>query len=91
MTEEAVRLLILGLWLTGFVVALCGTLASFSWRKGDVPSGELWMAGSKLAAHPERYVRPDRVLLVRVLNYLGVGLMLAGVLIMVAALVRHPL
>ena len=49
------------------------------------------MAGSKLAAHPERYVRPGRVLLVRVLTHVGVGLVLAGVLIMVAELVRHPL
>ncbi|BDG04636.1 hypothetical protein [Anaeromyxobacter oryzae] len=80
--------LILGLMLTGLVVGLCGALASFSWRKDGVSSRELWLAGSKAAAYPERYVRPDRVLVVRVLNLVGVGLCLAGVLIMVAGTVQ---
>ncbi len=79
--------LVLGLMLTGVVVLLCGALASFSWRKDDVSGGQLWMAGSRIAAHPERYVRPDRVLVVRVLNYAGIGLCLAGALVMVAATV----
>jgi hypothetical protein len=65
-------------------------MASFSWRKDGVSAGELWLAGSKAATHPERYVRPDRVRVVRVMNYLGVGLWLTGVVVMVAKTLQHP-
>ena len=80
--------LILGLMVTGFVVLLCCALALLLWRKDGVSARELWMAGGKAAAYPERYVRPNRVLAVRLLNFIGVGLWLAGVLIMVAGTVR---
>ena len=81
--------LVLGLWLIGCVIGLCGNvLASFSWRKAGVSAKDLRMAGSNAAAHPERYYRPDRVPLVRVVNYLAVGLFLVGVLIMVSGTFR---
>jgi hypothetical protein len=80
-----VRSVVIGLMLTGLLVLFCCALFSFSWRKEGVSAGELWMAGSKAASQPERYFRPDRVGVVRALNYVGVGLLLAGVLIMVAA------
>lgn len=82
--------LILGLMLAGLVLVVCGAMASFSWRKDGVSAGELWLAGSRAAAHPERYVRPDRVPVVRVMNYLGVGLWLTGVVVMVAKTLQHP-
>ena len=80
--------IVLGLMLTGAAVLLCCGLAAFSWRRDGVSAAELWMAGSRGAADPERYIRPDRVLVVRVLNYIGAGLWLAGVLIVVAVTVR---
>lgn len=82
--------LIPGLMLTGVVFVICGAMASFSWRKEGVSAGELWLAGSKAAAYPERYVRPDRVRAVRVMNCIGVGLWLAGVVVIIAKTLRHP-
>ena len=82
--------LIVGLSLTGFGLALGGALAGLSWRRSGVTTREAWLAGSDLAAHSERYVRPDRVFIVRVLNFAGIGLLLAGVLLLVAELIRHP-
>lgn len=82
------RGLVLGLMLTGAALLLCSGLGSFAWRRDGVSAGELWMAGSKVAVCPERFIRQERVLVVRVLNYGGVGLWLAGVLTMVAAMLR---
>jgi hypothetical protein len=79
------RAIVLALLATGIALALSGTVASFVWRKADVTLGALFWAGSGAAAHPERYVRPDRVRVVRVLNLTGVGLFLMGVLFLVGA------
>jgi hypothetical protein len=48
----------------------------------------LW-AGSKAAAHPERYVKEERVATVRLINLAGVCLFLAGVLLLVAVSARN--
>lgn len=80
--------LVLGLMVTGAGVLLCSGLGSFAWRRDGVSAGDLWMAGTKVAVCPERFIRQERVLVVRVLNYAGVGLWLAGVLTMVAAMLR---
>lgn len=82
--------LVLGLMLTGFLLLICCTVASFGWRKDGVSAEEVWAAGSKAVAHPERYFRPDCVPVVRAMSYLGVGLWLAGVVVMVAKTIQHP-
>lgn len=82
--------LVVGLMLTGLVLLLGCALASFGWRKDEVSAAELWLAGSKAAAHPEKYFRPDRVPVVRTMTYLGVGLWLAGVVVIVVKTIQHP-
>jgi hypothetical protein len=82
--------LVAGLMVGGFVLLLCCALGSFGWRKDGVSSEELWAAGSNAAAHPEKYFRPDRVPVVRTMSYLGVGLWLAGVVVMVVKTIQHP-
>jgi hypothetical protein len=84
------RAIVLALLATGFALALFGTVSAFVWRKAGVTPGALFWAGSSAAAHPERYVRPDKVRVVRVLNLTGVGLFLMGVLVLIGAgLLRH--
>jgi hypothetical protein len=79
------RAIVLALFATGVVLVLSGTVSAFVWRKADVTLGALFWAGSGGAAHPERYVRPDKVRVVRVLNLTGVGLFLLGVLVLLGA------
>jgi hypothetical protein len=44
---------------------------------------KLFWAGSEAGAHPEKYVRQDRVKVVKVLNLAGAFLFMMGVLVMV--------
>ena len=81
---------IVTLALTGFTLGICANVASLIWRREEVTSAALWWAGSDLAAHTERYVRPDRVAVVRALYLAGVGLILAAVVVLVALTIRHP-
>ena len=79
------RAIVLALLATGIAFAFSGAVSAFVWRKADVTAGALFWAGSRAATHPERYVRPDKVRVVRVLNLTGVGLFLLGVLALVGA------
>jgi len=81
---------IVTLALTGFALCICAGVVSLIWRREEVTSAALWWAGSDLAAHPERYVRPDRVAVVRALCFAGVGLILAAVVVLVALTLGHP-
>lgn len=83
-SASATSTLSLALLVAGLALAICGTAASFVWRKAGVTGWALWMAGSSAVAHPERYVRPDRVRAIRILNMSGMTLFLAGVLVLVA-------
>jgi uncharacterized iron-regulated membrane protein len=75
--------LLITLMLSGMAIAIFGIVATVLWRKKDVTLGNLVWAGSKLAAHPERYVRPDRLALVRALAFTGVALFLIGAVLAV--------
>ena len=79
----APAMLSLALLLAGATVAVCGAVAGTVWRREGVKVRDLFWAGSSAAAHPERYVRPERALIVRTLNFLAVGLFLSGVLVLV--------
>lgn len=80
--------LVLGLAASGWSLGLCNALAcGFLWRRADVSFKEFYWAGSKVASYPERYVRQDRVLIARVLNFVAMGAILTSVLIMVSATV----
>jgi len=81
---------VLALAIAGMAVLFCANTAAMIWRKEGVTVEQLWLAGSAAAAHPERYVRADRADVVRVLNYVGVGLFLASVVVMVVMTIRHP-
>jgi hypothetical protein len=74
----------------GIALILCGNAAALAWRKQGITVGAFLSAGSTAAAHPERYVRPDRVRIVRVLFVTGVGFVLASVVVLVALTIRHP-
>lgn len=76
-------MLSIALMLAGVTVAFCGAVAGTLWRREGVKIRALFWAGSSAAAHPERYVRPDRVRIVRALNLIGVSLFLSGVLVLV--------
>jgi hypothetical protein len=73
----------LALLLAGVVLGLCSGMAALVWRNAGVTLEALWLAGSSAAAHPDRYIRPDRVRAFRVLIIAGLGLFLAGVLVLV--------
>jgi hypothetical protein len=70
----------IALLLAGIAVVLLGVLATLAWRRPEQTIANLFWAGSNLAAHPERYVVPERVSVVRVVNMTGVVLWLVGVL-----------
>jgi hypothetical protein len=80
---------VIALLMAGTALNICGAVATLIWRKEGVTVAALWLAGSTAAAHPERYVRPDRVRIVRVLNMTGVSLALVGVLALVARALWH--
>jgi hypothetical protein len=69
--------------LAGIAVGLLGVLATIAWRRPGQTIASLFWAGSTIAAHPERYVVPERVAAVRVVNMTGVVLWLVGVLVIV--------
>jgi hypothetical protein len=75
--------------LTGVGFGLIGVVMTRIWRKDGVTGAMLFWAGSDAAAHPERYVKPQRVFVVQCVNLTGVGLFLVGVLIVVWAMLQR--
>jgi hypothetical protein len=69
--------------LTGVAILILGVISSVRWRRPGQTVRSLFWAGSDLAAHPERYVRADRVRMICVVNMTGVLLWLLGVLLIV--------
>ena len=85
------RTVILSLFASGWAVGLlCSMACLVFWRRDDVSFKDSYWAGSKVAAHPERYVRGDRVLIARILFFVAIGLILASVVAMVAVTVWPP-
>jgi hypothetical protein len=72
---------VVALFGSGVALAVFSAGATFVWRRPGLTFGELFWAGSSAAAHPERYVRSDRLTAIRVLNIAGVSLIVASVLI----------
>lgn len=77
--------------LGGVVLGLIGVVVTGLSRRQGVTWSTLFWAGSTAAAHPERYVKPERVVTVRRINHLAVSLFLVGVLILVARSVIQSL
>jgi hypothetical protein len=73
--------LVIALMLSGVTIAMAGMVAAVLWRNDGVTARDLVWAGSTAAAHPERYVRPERLTAVRRLNLTGVALFLIGALL----------
>jgi hypothetical protein len=70
-------------------MGVLGILATIAWRRADQTIPSIFWAGSNVAAHPERYVQPGRVAVVRAFNVAGVLLWLIGVLMILwRAIVR---
>jgi hypothetical protein len=63
------------------VVAWLSLGSGVTWR-------DAWKAGTNLCLEPERYLRPGRVVLVRVLTYATALLGILGVVALVAAALR---
>ena len=59
------------------VVAWLSLRSEVTWR-------DAWKAGTKLCLEPERYLRPGRVVLVKVLTYGTALLLILGVVALVA-------
>ena len=83
--ELTLRDLVWIVMLTGVGFLSIGVVLTRLWRKDEITGAMLFWAGSDAAAHPERYVKPQRVFLVRCMNGTGVGLFLIGVIVMVWA------
>jgi hypothetical protein len=64
--------------VVGFLLAVVGSGVATAYRREDVPFSIVFWAGSDVVAHPERYVRPERLALVRGLSLVGLGLLAAG-------------
>ena len=73
--------LVIGLMLTGILVGLAGALAMVLWRLDGLSWTDVVWAGSRAAAHPEQYVRSERVKMVRCLSLMAVSIFLAGALL----------
>jgi hypothetical protein len=69
--------------LIGIIVGLAGALTTALWRLDGLSRTDVIWAGSRAAAHPEQYVRSERVKTVRCLNLLAVSIFLVGVLLAV--------
>lgn len=83
MITQTGKIIALTLMGSGSVIVLIGGIAATCWRKKEVSRADLFWAGSEAGAHPEKYVRPDRVKVVKVLNLAGAFLFMMGVLFMV--------
>jgi hypothetical protein len=81
--EFALPDIVLIVMLTGIGLMFIGVVMTRIWRKDEITSERLFWAGSDSAAHPERYVKPERVFMVQCINLTAVGLFVAGVLVMV--------
>jgi hypothetical protein len=90
--EFTLRDVVLIVMLTGVGFMLIGVVMTRIWRKDGITGAMLFWAGSSAAAHPDRYVKPQRVFVVKCVNVTGVSLFLVGVLIVLwAALQRQRL
>jgi preprotein translocase subunit Sss1 len=87
--EFTLRDVVLIAMLTGVGFLLIGVVMTRIWRKDGVTGAMLFWAGSYAAAHPERYVKPQRVFVVKCVNVTGIGLFLVGVLIIVWATLQR--
>jgi hypothetical protein len=75
--------IILTLMGSGLFFLLLGAIASTVWRKKEFSLSDLFCVGSAAAAYPEKYVREDRIKVVKTLHFTGVTLFLTGVLVVV--------
>ena len=78
----AAQTTVLAFMLSGIAVNLIGNLMMVCWRKSGVTFGNLFWAGSKAAAHPETYVKRNRVKIVKVLYFTGISLFLTGAMVL---------
>ena len=83
------RLLSLGSVLLGgaLVSATAATVAALSSLRSELSVRDGWNAGSNLWLEPERYLRPNRVGVVRILNWASALLGVAGLIALAAAAV----
>ena len=81
MTKNA-QTVVVALMLSGSAINLIGALAMTVWRKPGATIG-----GSYAAAHPETYVKQNRIKTVRIIHLIGISLFLAGVLTILVFLV----
>ena len=76
-----IKVLVIAMMLGGAIIAMVGALAAVLWRKNGLASKDLLWAGSAVAAHPERYVRPERIMTVRLVILAGLTLFLLGAIL----------
>lgn len=87
--EFTLRDVVVIVMLTGIGLLFVGSLMTRIWRKDGVTGATIFWAGSYAAAHPERYVKPHRVFVVKCVNAAGAVLFLVGVLIIVWATLQR--
>ena len=70
--------------LTGTAFALVGAFLGVVSRRKEISLTQALLAGSRLAAHPEHFVRTGWVKPIKIINLIGVLAFLSGVLALVA-------
>jgi len=70
--------------LTGMGLVFLGAVLGVVTRRKEISLSRVLMAGSRLASHPERFVRSAWVTPINIVNTIGVLAFLAGVLVLVA-------
>jgi hypothetical protein len=83
MITQTEKIIIFTFATSGMFFLVLGAIGATFWRKKEVSLLKLFCAGSAVRGHSEKYVRQDRVKVVKVLNLVGAFLFLMGVLVMV--------
>ena len=78
------RTVVLASMLSGVFLALLGAILGVLLRRPEISLTEVLFAGSSLATHPERFVRPSIVKPMKMLNLVGVLLFLLGIVLVLS-------
>ena len=74
---------VIAVMLAGVLASVLGTCIAIWARRSEMTPGALFWAGSDVAAHPERYVKPGVLGTVRVVYLVAAALLVTGALTLV--------
>jgi hypothetical protein len=71
----------IGIMATGWMALVVGGVCSVLWRRPDVGPSAWFLESYRLAAYPERFVRPERAGTVRRVFVVGIAMIVLGALV----------